>query len=158
MFESTFSRALVVASFAVGTIAISGCARSLAGDTYHRDQTMRAQTVELGVIESLRPVSIEGRQSGAGTVSGVALGGIAGSTIGSGSRAHAAGAIGGAIIGGLIGNAIERDATKSNGVELTVRLDDGRMLAVVQQGHPNEFRPGDRVRVLSDGYMTRVTR
>jgi len=158
MFESTFSRALAVAAFAMATIAVSGCARSLAGDTYQRGQAMRAQTVELGVVESLRPVNIEGRQSGAGAVGGAALGGIAGSTIGGGSRAHAAGAIGGAIIGGLIGNAIEKDATKANGVELTVRLDNGRMLAVVQEGHPNEFRPGDRVRVLSDGYMTRISR
>lgn len=158
MYESRFSRGVAIAAFAAATLALSGCARSLAGDTYQRGQAMRAQTVELGVVESLRPVVIEGRQSGAGTVGGAALGGIAGSTMGSGSRAHAAGAIGGAIIGGLIGNAIEKDATKANGVELTVRLDNGRMLAVVQEGHPNEFRPGDRVRVLSDGSMTRVTR
>jgi outer membrane lipoprotein SlyB len=158
MLESRFARGVTIAAFAAVTVALSGCARSLAGDTYQRGQTMQAQTVELGVIESLRPVNIEGRQSGAGTVGGAALGGIAGSTIGGSSSAHAAGAIAGAIVGGLIGNAIERDATRANGVELTVRLDNGRMLAVVQESHPNEFRPGDRVRVLSDRYMTRVTR
>jgi hypothetical protein len=32
------------------------------------------------------------------------------------------------------------------------------MLAVVQEGAFDEFRPGDRIRVLSDGYTTRVSR
>lgn len=151
-------KSAVLMAVLMAATALAGCARSLAGDTYQRGQAMRAQSVELGVVESLRPVTIEGRQSGAGTAGGAVLGGIAGSTIGGSSRAHAAGAIGGAIVGGLIGNAIEKEGTRANGVELTVRLDSGRMLAIVQEGSPNEFRPGDRIRVLSDGYTTRVAR
>jgi outer membrane lipoprotein SlyB len=137
---------------------LSACAPQQRGDVYQQQQTMRAQSVELGVVDSVRFVQIAGSNSGVGTVGGAALGGIAGSTIGGGGRANAAGAIGGAILGGLAGNAIEKSATERNGVEVTVRLDSGRMLAVVQEDANEQFRPGDRVRVLSDGYTTRVSR
>jgi outer membrane lipoprotein SlyB len=139
-------------------VLLAGCAPPPRGDVYQRGQALRAQSVEMGVIEGLRPVQIAGQQTGVGTVGGAALGGIAGSTVGGGSRANAAGAIAGAIIGGVIGNAVEQGATQRPGVEVTVRLDSGRMLAVVQDDVGEQLRPGDRVRVLSDGYTTRVSR
>src|SRR5438067_2455897 len=128
-------------------IVVAGCAPMRTGDVYRRGETLRAQTVEMGVVDSIRYVQIEGRDTGVGTVGGAALGGIAGSTIGGGGRAHAAGSIAGAIVGGVIGNAVERDVTRAQGVELTVRLDGGRTVAVVQDATPESFRPGDRVRV-----------
>lgn len=138
------------------SFVVSACAPSPSNDVYYPGQTMRAQTVELGVVNEVRYVQIAGQDSGVGTVGGAALGGIAGSQIGHGGGS-VAGAIGGAILGGVIGNAVERDTTRRNGVEITVHLDSGRLLAIVQQAG-EEFRPGDRVRVLSDGYVTRVTR
>jgi len=39
-----------------------------------------------------------------------------------------------------------------------VQLENGRTVAVVQDGNPNDYRVGDRVRVSSDGATTRVTR
>ncbi len=150
-----FTTALALVALA---LLAAGCAAPRTGDTYYRGEALRAQSVDLGVIESLRPVQIQQGQSGVGTVGGAVLGGIAGSTLGSGSRANAAGAVGGAIVGGLVGSAIERDVTKANGVEVTVRLDSGKLIAVVQEGTGAEFRPGDRVRVLSDGHTTRVSR
>jgi outer membrane lipoprotein SlyB len=141
-----------------GVLLVAGCATPQTADTYTRGEALRAQSVEMGVIESLRPVKIEAGQTGVGTVGGAALGGVAGSALGSGTRASVAGAIGGAIVGGLIGSAIEKDVSKADGVEVTVRLDSGRMIAVVQEGTGAEFRPGDRVRVTSDGYTTRVSR
>lgn len=151
-------RTAAVGALLVAATLVAGCAPSIRGDAYQRGQVMNAQSVELGVVESTRPVQIEGRQSGAGAATGAVIGGLGGSQIGGSSSAHVAGGIIGAIIGGAIGNAVERDATKANGVEITVRLDSGRMLAIVQEGALEEFRPGDRIRVLSDGYFTRVTR
>lgn len=141
---------------ALGVVLLAGCAAPRAGDNYYRGQTMRAQTVEMGVVESVRPVQIQGTRTGVGTVAGAALGGIAGSYIGGGNRANAAGAIAGAVLGGVAGNAVENESTRSNGVEVTVRLDTGRMIALVQ-ADTEFFRAGDRVRVLSDGYTTRVS-
>jgi outer membrane lipoprotein SlyB len=146
-----------IALATITAVIVAACATPRNSDTYYAGQALHAQSVEQGVTESLRPVTIQQPQTGVGTVGGAALGGIAGSTIGGGSRANAAGTIAGAIVGGVIGSTIERDATKANGVEITVRLDSGKMIAIAQEGAGTEFRPGDRVRVLSDGYTTRVT-
>jgi len=140
----------------VAAALVAGCAAPRYGDTYYGYQANRAQSVEMGVVESVRLVNLQGPNTGVGTVGGAALGGIAGSTIGGGSRANAAGAIAGAILGGVVGTAIEQDASRRQGLEVTARLDSGRMIAVVQDGGES-FRPGDRVRILSDGHTTRVT-
>jgi outer membrane lipoprotein SlyB len=67
-----------------------------------------------------------------------------------------AGAIGGAILGGIIGQSVERSANERPGVELTVLLDSGKYIAVVQEAD-EDFRSGDRVRILSGRGTTRVT-
>jgi outer membrane lipoprotein SlyB len=141
---------------AAAAITLTACAPQMASDVYYAPQTMRPQSVEMGVVEGLRPVRIQAGDSGVGTVGGAALGGLAGSTIGHGGGS-VAGAIGGAILGGVIGTAVERDANRREGVEVTVRMDNGRMISLVQEA-VEPLRPGDRVRVLSDGYTTRVTR
>ncbi len=142
--------AAVLASMLVASLG--GCAPSMSNRAYSRSEARTAQYVDMGVVESVRDVEIEGTKSGVGTVGGAALGGIAGSTIGHGSRSHAAGAVGGAILGGLAGSAVEEGATRQPGLEITVRLDSGRTIAVTQ-GADERFYPGDRVRVLtgSDG-------
>jgi outer membrane lipoprotein SlyB len=149
-------RVVALAAVLGASLVVAGCATPRAGDVYYRGETLRAQDVRLGVVESVRPVLIEGRDTGVGTVGGAALGGIAGSQIGAGTGSVAA-AIGGAILGGVLGNAIERDSSRRNGVEVTVRLDGGRTIAVVQEDIGERFRPGDRVRVVSDGYASRVS-
>lgn len=143
---------LVVTAF-----LLAACYPAQRSDVYQYPQGMRAQTVEMGVIEGVRFVTLGAPNTGVGTVGGAALGGIAGSTIGGGGRANAAGAIAGAIIGGVVGNAVENNANQRNGIEVTVRLDSGQLIAVPQENSGENFRPGDRVRVLSDGRTTRVT-
>ncbi|HNM44493.1 MAG TPA: hypothetical protein PKJ40_13710, partial [Plasticicumulans sp.] len=49
---------------------------------------------------------------------------------------------------GLAGNAIEGQSAAQTGLELTVRLDSGRIIAITQ-GAGEPFYRGDRVRVLS---------
>ncbi len=44
-----------------------------------------------------------------------------------------------------------------DGVELTVRLDNGDLRAITQEQTGELFRAGDRVRLLSSGGTTRVT-
>jgi outer membrane lipoprotein SlyB len=66
------------------------------------------------------------------------------------------GAVLGSVAGGVAGQAVEQAATRQPGLEITVKLDSGRMIAVTQAADEN-FRPGDRVRVLSDGHTARVT-
>ncbi len=54
---------ILLASFTAVALAVSGCASSLTGDTYSRDEARAVQTVRYGTIESLRPVKIEGTKT-----------------------------------------------------------------------------------------------
>src|SRR5512139_2097952 len=109
----------------------------------------------MGVVESVRQVKIEGTKTPVGPVAGAAIGGVAGSTIGGGKGSTIA-AIAGAVAGGLAGGAIEEGVTREDGVEITVKLDSGGMIAVTQEAD-EPFQPGERVRVLEGGGVTRVS-
>jgi outer membrane lipoprotein SlyB len=92
---------------------------------------------------------------GVGAVAGGALGGLAGSNVGQGSGSTA-GAIVGAVLGGLAGQAIEEQGSKKDGVEITIKLDSGQIIAVTQEAD-EQFHPGERVRILSGDGVTRVS-
>ncbi|MEN8206035.1 MAG: hypothetical protein ABFS24_08480 [Pseudomonadota bacterium] len=136
--------------------ALAGCASNLSGESYSRSETRTAQQVEYGEIIHLRPVQIEGTKTPIGAGAGAVAGGIAGSTIG-GGRGSAIMAVIGAVAGGVAGAAVEEGVTRSQGVEITVKLDSGRTIAIVQALSPNEkFTVGDQIRVISDGRTSRV--
>jgi len=144
-------------SVGVLVTVIAGCAApGLGGGSYSRDQARREQTVRMGHVEIVREVRLEGTRSGIGPAAGTIAGGVAGSTIGHGAGS-ALGAIAGAVVGGVAGQAAEQGLTTKRGVEVTVKLDNGTMLAITQEADET-FRPGDRVRILSDGATSRVTR
>ena len=146
-----------VAAAAVAVLVLGGCAQGLGGGTESRTEARRAMTVQFGTIESVRGVQLEGTKTPIGSVAGAAVGGITGSTIG-GGRGQAVATVISAVAGGLAGSAVEEGATRTPGVEVTVRLDNGQFLAVVQADEGEGFRPGERVRILRDGGTTRVTR
>jgi len=89
-----------------------------------------------------------------GTGAGAVVGGIAGSTVGQGKDSRI-GAVIGAVVGGVAGSAIEEGVTREDAMEITIKLDSGRMISVVQGGK-EEFKPGDKVRVLQGNGETRV--
>jgi len=109
----------------------------------------------VGTVVSVKQVKIEGTKSGLGAVAGGAAGGAVGSTVGSLSGKTVATVLG-AVAGGLAGAAAEEEITKKDGLEITVQLDDGETLAVIQEAD-EQFLEGDRVRILTgpDG-TTRV--
>ncbi|HCA26270.1 MAG TPA: hypothetical protein DEP05_01225 [Betaproteobacteria bacterium] len=152
----TISKWAVVA--AIPLMLLGGCATNLSGEAYSRDQVRQVQTVQLGVVQAVRQVQIEGTKSGVGAASGAVVGGIAGSNIGEG-KGSAVGAVIGAVAGGLAGAAAENAVTRKPGVEITVKLDNGQIIAVTQQSNgAAHFAPGDRVRVLTGAGATRVER
>jgi outer membrane lipoprotein SlyB len=135
---------------------LAGCAGPPeSGNVYNSAQTMREQSVRMGVVESVRNVNIANPESGVGTMTGAALGGLGGSEIGGGKGSWATGIVG-AVAGGLVGQHVERNANNRAGFEITVHLDGGQLVAITQPADET-FRPGERVRLVSDGYMTRVT-
>lgn len=137
-------------------LALTGCAGGLGGGDYERSETRRAYEVKMGVVESVRSVNLEGTQSGVGMATGAVVGGVVGSEVGEGKGKTLATVIG-AVAGGIAGAAAEKGVTKKPGLEITVRLDSGRTLAVVQEDTGERFNVGDRVRVLESGGQTRVT-
>lgn len=136
-------------------VLLAGCASSNSGGVYSREQTRQVQTVRMGAIESVRTVKIEGTSSGVGAATGAVVGGVAGSTMGGGKGKILTTVIG-AVAGGLAGSAAEEKLTGKDGLELTVKLDNGTMLAIVQEAD-EQFHPGDRVRLLESGGITRVS-
>jgi outer membrane lipoprotein SlyB len=149
-------RTILVAATLVAVVAGCASAPGLGGGSYSREQARREQTVRLGYVESVREVNLEGTRTGVGPAAGAVAGGVAGSSIGHG-RGSALAAIAGAVAGGLAGQVAEQGFTRRRGVEVTVKLDSGQMVAIMQEADET-FRPGDRVRILSDGATSRVTR
>jgi outer membrane lipoprotein SlyB len=144
-----------VAALALAGI-LAGCAYpQQSASVYHYYQTQNEQNVRTGTVESIRNVSIVNPESGVGSVGGAALGGLAGSTAGHGTG-QAAATIAGALVGGLLGQRVEQGAGTHPGFEITVRLDTGELIAITQT-NDEMFRPGERVRLLSNGQTTRVT-
>lgn len=148
MFKQIISIILICLMF-------SGCALQ-PSDSFSRRELNQSYRVEMGTVERVRNVPIQGTDSGVGTIGGGVLGGIAGGSIG-GGRGSGIASVVGAIGGLLIGNAVEQQTTQELGLELTVKLDNGQTALIIQAADP-PFQIGDRVRVLSgkDG-KTRVT-
>lgn len=136
-------------------VVIGGCASSKSGDTYSREEARRVQTVHMGTVESTRLVKIEGTKSGVGAGAGAVVGAVAGSSTGQG-KGSTIGTVLGAVAGGVVGAAAEEGFTRENGMEITVRLDNGRLISVVQTGN-EQFRVGDHVRILDIEGETRIT-
>jgi outer membrane lipoprotein SlyB len=147
---------VAIAGAIAASALIASCASTSSGSVYSGGQARQEQTVRMGVVESVRQVTIEGSKSGVGTIAGGAIGGVAGSNIGGGNRGSAVGTILGAVAGGIAGDAIERGTTKKQGLEITVKLDNGELRAITQEADES-FRPGERVRLLSGSGVTRVT-
>jgi len=147
-----FSKLILVATLSV---LVAACASSNSGSVYSRDDARKVQTVKTGVVESVRSVKLEGTKTPIGTVAGGAIGGVAGGTIGHGAGSTL-GAIIGAVAGGIAGSAVEEGVTRKDALEITVKLDGGSMIAIVQEAD-EQFHAGEKVRIVENGETSRVT-
>ena len=135
------------------TTLLAACASSSSGSAYSRDEARKTQTVKTGVVESVRAVKIEGTKPPVGPATGAVVGGVAGSTVGHGKGRTIATVVG-AVAGGLAGAAIEEGVTRKDGIEITVKLDSGGLVAIVQEG-AEQFHPGEKRRILESGGTSR---
>ncbi len=111
-------------------------------------------TYKTGVVESVTPVELDASSGGGSSLGGL-FGQVGGSNTGGGR-----GAVVGTILGGVLGSTLGHQsgiATRP-GLEIWVKLDneEGKSAYVMQPGKPDEFKVGDRVRVLRKGSETRV--
>lgn len=123
----------------LAALTLGGCASGLGSNDYSRNQARTVQQVQTGVVVEVRNVNIEGTKTPIGLGAGAVVGGLAGSQLGRGNGSIA-GAVLGAVAGGFAGSAVEEGVTRQKGLEITVRLDSGRTIAVTQ-GPMNIFVP-----------------
>jgi outer membrane lipoprotein SlyB len=138
------------------TVLVTACASSNSGGVYTRDDARKVQTVKTGVVESVRSVKLEGTKTPIGTAAGGVIGGVAGGSVGNGGRTSAVVAVIGAVAGAIAGSAVEELATRKDALEITVKLDGGAMIAIVQEAD-EAFKAGDKVRIVENSDTSRVT-
>lgn len=143
---------IILMSYVICALLISSCANTdiYRGDVYTHDRAKRVQSVRFGTIIATHPVKIQAKQTGVGTGTGASLAGIAGSHISNSYAGSMAGGIVGSVVGGIIGSKIEEKATQVESLELTIALDDGGNIVVVQKSQPG-LVTGAKVRVVTDG-------
>jgi outer membrane lipoprotein SlyB len=137
-------------------LALAGCATS-SPDVISRNDAQRMSTVVDATVLTVRAVTVDGSQSGAGAVAGGVVGAIAGSSVG-GRRESAAVGVLGAVAGAMLGNAIERSGTREESLEIMVQLRNGERRAIVQARGTESFNAGDPVIIVTTGSKVRVAR
>lgn len=139
----------------VAAATLSACASSNSGAAYTRGQVRQVEDVKMATVESIRDIQIEGTKTPIGAGAGAIIGGVAGGNRG-GNVASAIGSVVGSVVGGLVGAAAEEGITRQAGFEITVKFDDGKMIAIAQ-GADEKFNAGERVRVVTGAGVTRVS-
>jgi outer membrane lipoprotein SlyB len=138
-------------------LALTACASS-SPDVIQRNDAQRLSVVEDGTVLSVRSVTVEGSQSGAGAATGGVVGGLAGYGAGSNQREGQIIGVLGAVAGVVAGNAIERMSTREDANEILVQLKNGDRRAVVQAKGAEVFAQGDPVVLVTTGGKVRVAK
>lgn len=157
LLESNMNRFAKI-SLVLSLVAVLGACATSSPDVIQRGDAQRMAQVEDGVLLSVRPVTVDGNQSGiGGAVGGVvgAVGGYSGSGVQ--REAQVLGVLAG-VAGAAAGNAIERFSTREDALELLVQLKGGERRAIVQAKGSEVFTPGDPVIIVTTGGKVRVTK
>ena len=150
-------RFLTLTLSAVLVATLAACASSNP-DVISRSDAQRMSQVQDGTVLTVRPVVVDGSQSGVGAaVGGVvgAIGGYGGSGVN--REAQVLGVLAG-VAGAAAGNAIERMTTKEDALEILVQLKSGDRRAIVQAKGAENFVPGDPVIIVTTGGKVRVSK
>jgi outer membrane lipoprotein SlyB len=146
----------LLAAPVLSLIVLAACTTT-SPDVIQRGDAQRMSVVQDATVLSIRPVTVDGSQSGIGGAAGGVIGGVGGSSVGGGKGQIVTGVLG-AVAGAVIGNAVERAGTKEEAVEVLVQLPSGERRAIVQAKASETLEPGDPVILVTSGGKTRVTR
>lgn len=138
-------------------VVLAGCASS-SPDVIQRGDAQRLSTVVDAVVLSVRTVTVEGNQSGAGAVTGGVVGGLAGYGAGANQREGQIIGILGAAAGAVAGNVIERAGTREDAYEILVQLKNGERRAIVQGKGQEVFAAGEAVILITTSGKVRVAK
>ncbi|WAC73036.1 hypothetical protein OU995_26600 [Roseateles sp. SL47] len=138
-------------------VAVLTACQTTSPDVIQRGDAQRLSQVQDATLLSVRPVTVDGSQSGAGAVTGGVVGAIAGGSVGGHRDGMVVGVLG-AVAGAALGNAVERSATKEEAVELLLQMRNGERRAIVQAKGNEAWQPGEPVILVTTGGRTRVMR
>lgn len=138
-------------------LAMVACASS-SPDVIKRGDAQQMAQVQDGVVLSVRPVVVDGSQSGIGAGVGGVVGALGGySASGVQREGQILGVLAG-VAGAAAGNAIERMSTREDAVEILVQLKGGDRRAIVQAKGTEVLAAGDRVIIVTTGGKVRVAK
>lgn len=138
---------IVVSLACLTLLGTAGCTFPSKSRTVARSQVGVMHNVDLGRVVQVRKVVIDGEKTLLGMSGGAAVGGAAGfpgAGAGTGDYVVQAAA---AVVGAVAGQAIEEAATRKEGQELTIVLDSGSTVVIIQEADDGLYREGDRVQV-----------
>ncbi|ALV05659.1 outer membrane lipoprotein [Roseateles depolymerans] len=138
-------------------VAVLAACQTTNPDVIQRGDAQRLSQVQDATLLSVRPVTVDGSQSGAGAVTGGVVGAVAGGSVGGRREGLVVGVLG-AVAGAALGNAVERSATKEDAVELLLQMRNGERRAIVQAKGAEVWQPGEPVILVTTGGRTRVMR
>ena len=136
-----------------GLIAMcgGGCTSRSTLPVYESGQVGSAITTQRGEIISVRDVLIKApSQSAGGTGMGARIGSAAGRSAISGGPAAIVGAVG-AVVGETAGAAMGATADNKLGEEITVLVEGGQTITIVQERDGLPLAPGEKVRLVTGG-------
>lgn len=144
-------------TFMLALMLVLGACSNYNANTYTGSEARTMQTIKYGTVLAVRPVTIQEEGGGTvGTVGGAAIGGVVGNMFGHGDGKTLA-TIAGALVGAGAGHATGKAIASQDALEISVRLDDGQEIAIVQ-GNDQTFAIGSRVRILtSSNGSVRIT-
>ena len=131
-------------------LTLAGCARNISPGMYSSSHVGEASETYFGQVVSVRQVQVHGSEKLQENILGGALGGIAGGVLGhqlGGGRGKILITLGGAAAGALGGAYAQKKLSEQTGLEYTVKLDNGRILTIVQ-GTDHALSAGQRVKVI----------
>lgn len=135
----------------ISLLALSACASTNSQNQYSYQEVGKASETQTGTILKVREVAITGENRGNGSLAGGALGLAAASHSNS-----AVVAVGATIVGAIVGNIAEQQLANSKGYEYTIRLNNKKVVTVVQNQATGDevFHRGEKVMIQTgQGYQ-----
>ncbi|KAG1707681.1 Outer membrane lipoprotein SlyB [Nymphon striatum] len=134
----------------VGCSSNAPLAENKAG-TIKEEKVIRVQQ---GTVTAVKSVSVLGEKSNVGASVGRTAGSIAGSVLSSGYGGILGSMVGG-MLGGSVGGSADKGLRKKPGLEITMRLVDGKKVTVTQLA-TTQFKIGDKVKLVMDDSKAKV--
>lgn len=138
-------------------LMLAACTHTQGQNTYNYNEVGQSKIVEFATVIRVKPVNINGQNTGAGAVAGATAGGVTGYQFG-GGNGQVATTVAGAFLGGVAGHLAEQEMANKKGFAYTVVTEEKKTKEITQYQNDEDvvFKPGDRVMIETSGTYQRV--